>query len=139
MSTFLAYGLGMALVLMVLTLAIALARQGLVRSLRGVLPYINRIAGGLLILAGLYLAYYGWYEHQALTSVSDPGGPGSAVLRWNDSLRGWIIDNDPRRIGIVLVAIIAVALLVTAGWRSTPSSRTNRTDRSTDRSGSKTS
>jgi cytochrome c biogenesis protein CcdA len=134
LALFLAYGAGMALVLMVLTLAIALARQGLVRRLKGALPYINRVAGGLLVLAGGYLAYYGWYEHQALTTGTDPGGPASTVLSWNDSLRQWIVDNDPRRIGIVLVAVLVVAVLLATGRRSgAPSGHRNR-NRSESRS-----
>src|SRR5690606_3890187 len=64
LATFLAYGLGMGLVLMVLTLATSLARQGLVRSMRKVLPYVNRISGALLVLAGAYVVYFGWYEQR---------------------------------------------------------------------------
>ena len=30
------------------------------------LPYVNRIAGIFLIIAGLYVAYYGWYEVRVL-------------------------------------------------------------------------
>jgi cytochrome c biogenesis protein CcdA len=123
LSTFVAYGAGMALVLMALTLAIALARQGLVRSLRRVLPYVNRIAGGLLIVAGGYLAYYGWYEHQVLENNASPGGPAAMVTRWNDALRGWIQANDPRRIGLILLAAILLALIAASGWRANRTAR----------------
>lgn len=123
LASFVAYGAGMALVLMALTLAIALARQGLVRTVRRALPYVNRISGGLLIFAGGYLAYYGWYEHQVLETGKDPGGPAATVSQWNDSLRQWITDNDARRIGLVLLAAILLALIVASGWRANRTAR----------------
>jgi cytochrome c-type biogenesis protein len=55
---FAAYGAGMALVLMSLALAAALLREGIARSLRRLLPYTERIAGALLVVAGAYLVYY---------------------------------------------------------------------------------
>jgi cytochrome c-type biogenesis protein len=116
---FLVYALGMALVLMVLTLAIALAKQGLVRSMRRVLPFVNRVAGGLLVVAGAYLVYYGWFERQSNQSPqSAPGGPASTVFKWNAELSNWISQNDPRRIGIVLGAIVAIAVLLATAWRA---------------------
>ena len=135
-----AYGLGMALVLMVLTLGIALAKQGLVRSFRGILPYINRIAGGLLIVAGAYLVYYGWYENQTLSGASDPGGVAASVAAWNASLASWVSAVGPLRIGLVLVAIIAVAVLLASSWRggSSPRSGTRRTRSREARDGAST-
>jgi cytochrome c biogenesis protein CcdA len=117
MAAFLAYGAGMALVLMALTLAIALARQGLVRSLRRLLPAIHRIAGALLVVAGLYVAYFGWYEAQLLAG-EQPGGPGDVASAWNDALRRWIVENGATRVGLVLLAAILLTVVVATGWRS---------------------
>src|SRR5215211_7622599 len=58
---FAAYGAGMAVVVTALALAAALLREGLARRLRSVLPYMSRVAGALLVVAGGYLAYY-WYR-----------------------------------------------------------------------------
>ena len=55
---FVAYGFGMATMLMALSLGAALARDGLARRLKGLLPYMHRIASGLLLIAGSYLTYY---------------------------------------------------------------------------------
>lgn len=55
---FAAYGAGMAIVLMALSLAAALLREGIARFLRRVLPYMERIAGALLVVSGGYLVYY---------------------------------------------------------------------------------
>ena len=55
-------GLGVAAILVSLTITLAMARQSLLRLMRKVLPYVNRIAGALLVAAGAYVAWYGWYE-----------------------------------------------------------------------------
>ena len=115
--TFLAYATGMGLVLMALTLAIALARQSLVRTLRRALPYVNRVSGALLVVAGGFLAYYGWYERQVLEGGGDPGGPASAAYRWNSDLTNWVNQSDPRRIGLLLAAGIALSVVIATAWR----------------------
>jgi cytochrome c biogenesis protein CcdA len=117
LGAFVAYAAGMALVLMALTLAIALTRQGLVQLVRRVLPHFHRIAGGLLVVAGAYVAYFGWYENEQLNGRA-AGGPGEVVSGWNDALRGWIGANGAPRVGLVLLAAIALAVLVATGWRS---------------------
>jgi cytochrome c biogenesis protein CcdA len=117
LAAFVAYGLGMALVLMALTLATALARQGLVRLLRRLLPHVNRLAGVLLVLAGGYVAYYGWYETQLLSGRSAPG-PGGFVADWNDAVHGWVTATGAPRVGLLLFAAIILAVLVASGWRS---------------------
>ncbi|WP_017558584.1 cytochrome c biogenesis CcdA family protein [Nocardiopsis baichengensis] len=66
-GVFAAYAAGMALVVAVLTIGTALARQGIAARMRRALPYINRASGVLLLLAGAYVAYYGWYEVQVLS------------------------------------------------------------------------
>ena len=53
-----AYGLGMATMLMALSLGAALARDGLARRLKRLLPHMQRVASGLLLIAGVYLTYY---------------------------------------------------------------------------------
>lgn len=124
LGAFLAYGAGMALVLMALTLGIALARQGIVRTARRALPYVNRISGALLMVAGAYLAYYGWYQLKVFDNPRDvPGGPATTVSEWNDSLRSWISSTGPTRIGLVLLAAILLSVIVATGWRSSRTAR----------------
>ena len=57
-TTFLAYGAGMAVVLMALSVLVALAREGAARAVRPLLPHMHRIAGLLLLASGGYLFYY---------------------------------------------------------------------------------
>ena len=57
---FLGYGLGMASVLVALTLALAFFKQGLVARIRKAVPYVRLASAVLLVLAGVYTILYWW-------------------------------------------------------------------------------
>jgi cytochrome c-type biogenesis protein len=126
MGAFLAYALGMGLVIMVLTLALALARQGLVRNLRRVLPYVNRISGVLLLVAGAYVAYYGWYELRVAAGNFDAGGPAGWMFELNGRMSTWVSDVGPTRLGLLLGLVIAVAVLSVLITRAVQDARDDR-------------
>jgi cytochrome c-type biogenesis protein len=67
---FLGYGLGMASVLVALTVALAFFKEGLLKWLRGALPYVQTTSAILLILAGAYVVFYWWTAQ----SVGSPPG-----------------------------------------------------------------
>ena len=52
---FIAYALGMAIVLMAVTLSAVLFQGAITRYLRGVIPYVQQVGALLLIVAGVYL------------------------------------------------------------------------------------
>jgi cytochrome c-type biogenesis protein len=116
-AAFLAYGLGMGVVLIALTVALALARHSLVRNLRRLLPYVYKVSGVLLLVAGAYVAYYGWYELRVRSGDVSGGGPAQLVFDWNRSISEWIQRTGPVRIGIVLAAAIGVTLVLAMGRR----------------------
>ncbi|TCJ16427.1 cytochrome c biogenesis protein CcdA [Rubrobacter taiwanensis] len=60
---FLAFGLGMASVLVALTLALGLFKQGLVKRLRRAMPYVRLASAALLVVAGVYVVHY-WVSSQ---------------------------------------------------------------------------
>jgi cytochrome c biogenesis protein CcdA len=64
---FLSFGLGMAAVLMALTLALAFFKQGLVKWLRGAVRYVQLASAILLLLAGAYIIYYWLFSGGAAT------------------------------------------------------------------------
>jgi cytochrome c-type biogenesis protein len=66
MLVYLSYSLGMALVLITLTIAVAFAQQAMVRGMRKILPYVDRVSGVLLILGGFYISYYGYFEYRTI-------------------------------------------------------------------------
>ena len=57
-AQFALYGLGMGSVITALTLSMAVMKVAMVTRLRRILPYIETLSAGLLLLAGAYLAYY---------------------------------------------------------------------------------
>lgn len=111
-AAFLAYGLGMGVVLTVLTVAIAIARQGAVHRVRRILPYINRISGALLVLAGLYVAYYGWYELRVFRGETSGGGVAGWMFDLNARITSWIDSVGAGRLGLLGGLVISVVVFL---------------------------
>ena len=74
-TIFVLYGVGMGIIVAALTMAVALAKDGLVAKFRSLLPKMNKVAGGLLVVAGLYVAYYGYYEIRLFNGSIDGEDP----------------------------------------------------------------
>ena len=104
---FVAYAVGMGLVITGLTVAVALARHSLVRRIRQALPYVQRIAGGLLVLAGGYVAYYGWYELRIYGGDLSRDPVIDGVTGVFDRLRSWAIAFGGLRLATVFILLIA--------------------------------
>ena len=113
-AVYVAYGLGMAVVLIALTVAIAGARESLVKHLRRVLPYVSRLGGALVLIAGLYVGWYGIIELRSLhaTSSVKSGRAVTTVTGWSGSIANWVDRVGAVRLGLVLALVVAVALLV---------------------------
>jgi cytochrome c biogenesis protein CcdA len=136
-ATFVAYGVGMALLLMVLTVSLALARQGVLAKLRRALPYFTRVAGGIMVIAGAYLAWYGVYEIRLIQHGKQDAtrGPVGLVTNWSSDISNWLGDLDPLQVALVLgIAVCAVVLVILL--RSAPDRTTDpdRSDLEPDRS-----
>jgi cytochrome c biogenesis protein CcdA len=90
--TFVLYGVGMGVVVTVLTIAVAFARSGVVARFRSLIPKMNRVAGVLLLVAGAYVAYYGWYELRLFHfggSVDDP------IVDRASAVQSWLVRRMP--------------------------------------------
>ncbi|MDQ2710488.1 MAG: cytochrome c biogenesis protein CcdA [Actinomycetota bacterium] len=109
-AVFLAYGLGMALVVGVLAVAVALVGAGLAARARKLLPLVNRLSGALLVLVGLYVGYYGVFELR-LASGGDPDDPvigAAGVIQ--QRLADWVAGVGAVGLLGILVALAAVVL-----------------------------
>ena len=109
LAVFVAYALGMGLVVTTLAVAVALAREGAVARVRRLLPYVNRVSGALLVVAGAYVCWYGVHELRVLAGdlSRDPVVDGAlevqgSVARWLSELGAWPV-------------LAALGLLVAAG------------------------
>jgi cytochrome c-type biogenesis protein len=115
LTAFVAYGIGMTVVLMALSVLVALAREGATRLVRPALPYMSRIAGALLLASGGYLFYY-WARLRFGDSATVADDPiVSLGVRFSGQVRGF---TDGRGSTIVALAGAIVALaLVRSLWQ----------------------
>ncbi|GIJ00398.1 cytochrome c biogenesis protein CcdA [Sediminihabitans luteus] len=110
-ATYVVYALGMGAVVGVLALAAATASTGLVARMRRAAPVISRLSGALLVLAGAYVAWYGWFELRVFAgdATSDPV-VGAAVEVQS------AITRAVASVGVVTIVVTAVLVaLVTVG------------------------
>ena len=105
--TFLVYGLGMAAMLMVVTLALAVGHRTVIDRLRASGRYIERAAGGILALAGGYIVFF-W----ATTLAGDPTSQPAAVV-WVEQLSARLTNLATDHAAIV--GIVAAVAVVAAG------------------------
>ena len=63
-AVFIAYALGMSIVITVLTISLAIARSAIAEHLRSLLKHLNVFSGFFLAISGFFLAAYGWWEIQ---------------------------------------------------------------------------
>src|SRR5436190_1209868 len=100
--------------LLALRVLVRLAREGVARAVRPALPYMSRIAGVLLVIAGGYLVYY-WARLRfgdTATVADDPIV--SFAFRFTGHIRTFADGRGSTLIavaaGIVVVALIAAFL-----------------------------
>jgi cytochrome c-type biogenesis protein len=110
LAAFVAYGLGMGLVVGTLAVSVALARAGLVSRMRRLLPYVSRVSGALLVVAGLYVAYYGWYELRVYSGGSAQDPVVDAAGQVQGSLARTVSGLGPGTVALVLLVLVALAV-----------------------------
>ena len=118
-----AYGAGMALVVTSLTVALAVANTSILRALRVGSQHLQRLAGALVVLSGLYLIYYFW--------IVDVGERSTPVTDAVDRVRGWLVatlQGSWQLVAIVLAAVVAWAIVFVWGRRRSVDGRSGRAD-----------
>lgn len=110
---FVAYAMGMAITVGVAALTVALAGASAAGAFRRILPYVSRIAGAIVLLTGLYVTYYGYYEIRLYFHGADANDPivtaagtvQTFLVRHIDSLGVW-----------PFVAVLSALLAAAAMW-----------------------
>jgi hypothetical protein len=96
----------------VLAIAVAVARSTVVDRMRRIAPYVNRISGGLLVLVGLYVGYYGIYE---VRLFGGSGSPNDRVIaaagRVQGALAAWVYQHGAWPWVLAVAALVSVAAL----------------------------
>ena len=114
--TFLAYGLGMALVLVALTVAWALGKSSIVARVRSVMRHVNRISGAILVLAGSYIV---WFWGTTLASGASSLDSGAFRLIENLSQTALnFVDDHTGLVALTLLLLVAGAAVVVVRGRN---------------------
>lgn len=115
-ATFVAYAIGMGSVVLVLALAVATARTSVTARLRRAGPAVGRFGGALLIVAGVYVAWYGWFELRVLAGTTTGDPVVDAVTAVQAEVTRAVASLGALGIGLlaVLVAAGAAAILLQA-------------------------
>ena len=111
-ATYLAFAAGMTAVVASLTLSLALARGGLVRHLRRLLPFMDRIGTFALVLGGAYLVVYGIYEIRLLRNPATSSNPiVDAVTDLQSHLTNWVVQSGGAQVGLALWLVVLTAMI----------------------------
>ena len=100
-----AYSLGMTMVVISLTLALASANASFVRWLKQKMQYVEMVSGAFVLLSGLYLLWYFYWRD--VREESDPII--DAVDRLQQRAQTWLNDNW-QPVAIVLGTVIVMAI-----------------------------
>ncbi len=122
--TFIVYGLGMATVLLYLSVAMAFGRDSIIKRMRSAARHLNTVSGVILITAGLFII---WYWSTILIQGAVVAGQ-SGVVRWVDrtsaGLTNYVGDNRRLVIAVTIGTIGATVLYIiaktTLGQQSDP-------------------
>lgn len=119
-AVYAAYAAGIALVVGVLAVAVALASSGTVDRMRRILPFVNKISGAILVIVGLYVAYYGWFELRLFAGGSAQDPVIGAAGRIQRTLAGWVYTHGawPWLVTLAVLVTLALAAVVRQRRRS---------------------
>lgn len=100
-----AYSIGMALVVVSLTLALATANMGFVRWLRAKMQYVEMVSGAFVLLSGMYLLWYFW-----LVDVREDSDPITDAIDGLQRDVSSFLHNNWQATAWVLGGIVAAAI-----------------------------
>jgi cytochrome c-type biogenesis protein len=106
------YGGAMSLLVTALTVSLAVAQGGLLKVLRRGMTHVEVGSAIVMILSGLYLA---WYWFNDIREKYDDDITGN-VIGWQESLANWI-DGNRSSLAIVFGAVVIAAVSTTVVHR----------------------
>jgi cytochrome c-type biogenesis protein len=115
--TFLVYGLGMSMLLVVVTLALALGRRAMVGWLRRSSRHVTRITGAILVTAGAYIVWF-WTTTLASGGLEQSGAV--VTVERASSVVTNLLGDSSGPVAVALTAVIATAVLYVRVWARRP-------------------
>ncbi|HKX14398.1 MAG TPA: cytochrome c biogenesis CcdA family protein [Propionibacteriaceae bacterium] len=109
-ALFIAYALGMGLLVGTAAVAVALAKSSLIIQMRRAGRFVPALAGVLMIIVGAYVGYYGWWEIRVLRGApaEDPVIEAAAAVQQT-------VSNGVAALGARGLAVTFLALLGVVG------------------------
>lgn len=101
-----AYGLGMALLVTALTVALAVANTGLLRVLRNGMRHVQTIAAVFVVLSGTYLIYYFW-----VVDVNESIDPITSRV---ERFQNWVLTQLSGNYEVAAVVLAGIVLAAAA-------------------------
>jgi cytochrome c biogenesis protein CcdA len=111
---FLAYAAGMTITVGVAALAVALAGSSATRIVRRILPHAGRIGGVIVLLTGLYVCYYGYYEIRLFFANAGPDDP---IVKAAGVVQAWLVQQvDTLGVWPLLAALTVLVTIAIGSW-----------------------
>lgn len=110
---FIAYAGGMTITVGVAALAVALAGSAAAGALRRILPHAGRIAGIVVLVTGLYVTYYGYYEIRLSSTDASTDDP---IIRGVGAVQGWLAGQVDTLGAVPLLGALAGMVALAIGW-----------------------
>jgi cytochrome c biogenesis protein CcdA len=111
-----AYGLGMALVVTSLTVALSVANTGLLKALRSSMQYVEMLAGAFVLIAGAYLLWYFWKVD--IQEEQDPIT--DAVQSIQNNAQNFLNDHWQPVAAVLAMIVVAAVVASIVGKRHQP-------------------
>ena len=120
---FATYALGMGIVVLILALLVAAARNNWINRIRNSQMIIGKIGGIFLIAVGFYEAWYGWFEIRILRGSNSSDPIINFAIKIQSQITGWVANLGS---GAILFGGLVVAALIAASFTfSKARSKTN--------------
>jgi len=109
--TFVAFALGMGAAVSVIAVATALTGSQVSVWMRSKSEVISRFTGSLVILAGLYVAWFGWFEWRVNSGerVNDP------IISAVTDAQAWVVNTLSANSGMVITLAFIIVMVGVAG------------------------
>jgi cytochrome c-type biogenesis protein len=109
--TFIAFALGMGAAVTVIAVATALIGSQVSVWMRSKSEVISRVTGSLVILAGLYVAWFGWFEWR-VNSGEQIGDP---IIDAVTDAQAWVVNTLSSNSGLVITLALSIVAVGVAG------------------------
>jgi cytochrome c biogenesis protein CcdA len=111
---FLAYATGMTITVGVAALAVALVGSSATRVVRRILPHAGRIGGVIVLLTGLYVTYYGYYEIRLFFANASPD---DRIVKAASLVQSWLVQQvDTVGVWPLLAALAVLVATAIGSW-----------------------